>query len=38
MVFDPNGKIVELFELFSPPATPVMAPAPPPAAPGGSVK
>jgi catechol 2,3-dioxygenase-like lactoylglutathione lyase family enzyme len=22
MVFDPNGKIVELFELFSPPATP----------------
>lgn len=38
MVFDPNGKIVELFELFSPPATPVMAPARAPAAPGGSVK
>ncbi len=29
MVFDPNGKIVELFELFAPPATP---PYPPPAA------
>ncbi len=33
MVFDPNGKIVELFELFAPPATP---PYPTPAAAPGT--
>ena len=38
MVFDPNGKIVELFELFSPPATPVMAAPATPTSAGAGVK